>query len=190
MENNAQLPATEPTSEPKVPNPTVVLVYIGPCTTADQKLGGVFLPVSEEQLRSKRLPEELPKERIYGGRLPKQVGRPGSVYSFEYKPDNPGTIYPDTRRWVGFLENDPRAVQWQANHDSYFAALELKRQETKGKNTNLIQRRLAPVKLAYSRLVGHQRAVFLAQVIGYLTGRVSKADLRQAEGMDSDEDDD
>jgi len=38
-----------------VPNPKVKLVYIGPCTTADKKLGGVFLPITNDQLREKRL---------------------------------------------------------------------------------------------------------------------------------------
>jgi hypothetical protein len=49
-----------------------------------------------------------------------------------------------------------------------------------------IQRRLAPLKIAYNGMVGHQRAAFLAQIIGYITGRVTKADERRA---DTDEDD-
>ena len=57
------------------------------------------------------------------------------------------------------------------------------------KNTNLIQRHLAPLKIAYGKMVGHQRAAFLAQIIGYITGRVTQADLRWAEGADTDEDD-
>jgi len=39
-------------------------------------------------------------------------------------------------------------------------------------------------------MVGHQRAAFLAQIIGYITGRVSRADERWAEGADTGEDDD
>ena len=56
------------------PNPKVRLVYIGPCTTTDQKLGGMFLPITEEQLREKRLPETLPQERVYGGKIPEAGG--------------------------------------------------------------------------------------------------------------------
>jgi hypothetical protein len=116
------------------------------------------------------------------------VGRPGTIYEFECKAENEGSIFGDTGHWVGFLDNDPRVVQWQANHDAFFAAEELKRQEKKGKNRNLIQRQLAPLKVAYGHMVGHQRAAFLAQIIGYITGRVTKADLRWAEDADTAED--
>jgi hypothetical protein len=180
-------PKPAPMVEEK-PNPKVKLVYIGPCTTSDKKLGGMFLPITDDQLREKRLPDTLPQERIYGGKVPRLVGRPGTIHEFECKPENETSIFGDTGRWVGFLDNDPRVVEWQANHDAFFAAEELKRQEKKGKNKNLIQRRLAPLKVAYNKMVGHQRAAFLAQVIGYLTGRVSKEDERWAEGADTDED--
>ena len=181
-------PTPEPAAEDKKPNPKVKLVYVGPCTTSDQKLGGVFVPITDEQLREKRLPEGLPQEQVYGGKIPKLVGRPGTIYEFERNQENETSIFGDTRRWVGFLDNDPRVVEWQANHDAFFAAQELERQEKKGKNKNLIQRQLAPLKVAYSKMVGHQRAVFLAQIIGYVTGRVSKADERWAEGADTSED--
>ena len=171
----------------KVPNPTVMLVYIRPCTTTDKKLGGVFLPVTNDQLREKRLSDELPQERIYGGTIPKLVGRPGSIYEFECKADNDSTIFGNTRRWVGFLDDDPRVLEWQAKHDAFFAAQELERQEKKGKNTNLIQRQLAPLKVAYGHMVGHQRAAFLAQISGYVTGRVTKADLQWADEAGDDD---
>ena len=176
-------------AEEKKPNPKVKLVFVGPCTTTDKKLGGMFVPITDEQLQDRRLPEALPPERIYGGKVPKQVGRPGTIYEFDCDPEKETTIFGNTGRYVGFLENDPRVVQWQANHDAFFAAEELKRQEKKGKNRNLIQRQLAPLKVAYSKMVGHQRAAFLAQIVGYITGRVSKDDERWAEGADTDEDD-
>lgn len=181
-------PAPEQPAEEKQPNPKVKLVYIGPCTTSEGKFGAIFLPITEEQLREKRLPDTLPQERIYGGKVPKFVGRPATIYEFECNPENETSIYGDTRRYVGVLDNDPRAIEWQANHDAFFAADELKRQEKKGKNKNLIQRQLAPLKVTYNKMVGHQRAAFLAQVIGYITGRVSKSDERWAEGADTDED--
>ncbi len=158
-----------------------------PCTTTDKKLGGVFLPITEEQLQEKRLPDQLPQERIYGGKIPRLVGRPGTIYEFECSPDNESTIFGNARRWVGFLDSDPRVVGWQARHDAFFAAQELERQEKRGKSTNLIQRQLAPLKVAYNGMVGHQRAAFLAQIIGYITGRVTKADERLADTNDDDE---
>ena len=124
---------------------------------------------------------------IYGGTIPKLVGRPGSIYEFECKADNNSTIFGNTRRWVGFLDDDPRVVEWQAKHDAFFAAQEVERQEKKGKNTNLIQRQLAPLKVAYGHMVGHQRAAFLAQIIGYVTGRVTKADLQWADEAGDDD---
>ncbi len=40
--------AKDTTSKPEeVPNPKVKVVYIGPCTTTDKKLGGMFLPIAE-----------------------------------------------------------------------------------------------------------------------------------------------
>lgn len=187
MPKRSTQPVPEPEVEDKQPNPKVKLVYIGPCTTTEKKLGGMFLPITDEHLRERRLPDQLPRERIYGGKIPKLVGRPGTVYEFECSPENESTIYGDTRRYVGFLDGDPRVVEWQANHDAFFAAQELERQEKKGKNTNLIHRQLAPLKVAYSKMVGHQKAVFLAQVIGYITGRVTKEDLLWAEEADKDE---
>jgi len=181
-------PEPESLAGEKKPNPKIKLVYIGPCTTSDKKLGGIFLPITDDQLRERRLPEELPQERIFGGKVPRLVGRPGTIYEFERSPENETSVFGDTRRWVGFLDNDPRVVEWQARHDAFFAAQELERQEKKGKNKNLIQRHLAPLKVAYSKMVGHQRAVFLAQIVGYVTGRVTKAGLRRAEGMETDED--
>ena len=173
-------------TEQEKPNPKVKLVYIGPCTTTDKKLGGMFLPITDEQLQEKRLPERFLLSGFYGGKIPRLSGRPGTIYEFEHQPDNESTIFGNTRRWVGFLDNDPRVIGWQASHDAFFAAQELERQEKRGKNTNLIQRRLAPLKVAYNGMVGHQRAAFLAQIIGYVTGRVTKADERWA---DTDEDD-
>ena len=184
--NDQQTPP-ESKSGQEAPNPKLKLVYIGPCTTTEQKLGGMFLPITDEQLREKRLPDELPQDRIYGGKIPKLVGRPGSIYEFECKADNESSIFGNTRRWVGFLDDDPRVIQWQANHDAFFASQELARQEKKGKNKNLIQRQLAPLKIAYGNMIGHQRAAFLAQIIGYVTGRVTQADLRWADDDDSDD---
>ena len=148
--------AKETKSKPEeVPNPKVMLVYIGPCTTTDKKLGGMFLPITDEQLRDKRLPDELPQERIYGGKIPKLVGRPGSIYEFECKADNDSTIFGNTRRWVGFLDDDPRVVQWQAKHDAFFAAQELERQEKKGQEHEPHSAATGP---AEGRLRQHGRA--------------------------------
>lgn len=185
---NQKTPGSAPEAAEEKPNPKVKLVYIGPCTTSDGKLGGIFLPISDEQLREKRLPEQLPQERIYGGKVPRLVGRPGTIYEFECSPEKDSTIFGNTGRYMGVLDNDPRVIGWQANHDAFFAGEELKRQENQGKNKNLIHRQLAPLKLAYNKMVGHQRAAFLAQIIGYITGRVAKADLRWAQGADTDKD--
>ena len=110
-----------------------------------------------------------------------------TIYQFECKPDNETSIFGNARHWVGFLDNDPRVVQWQATHDAFFAGQELERQEKQGRNTNLIQRQLAPLKVAYNQMIGHRRAAFLAQIIGYVTGRVTKADLRWADTNEDDE---
>ena len=171
-------------------NQKIKLVYIGPCTTVDKKVGCVFVPLTSEQYDALRLPEDLPKEYIYGGDLPKLVGRPGAIYEFEYQENSESSaIFPHTRNWLGFLENDPRVVQWQAKHDAFFAGKQLAKQEANGKNTNLVHKQLAPLKVAYNKMVGHQRAVFLAQIIGYVTGRVTKKDTSLADRTSHDDDD-
>jgi hypothetical protein len=44
------------------------------------------------------------------------------------------------------------------------------------------------LKVAYSKMVGHQRTAFLVEIIAYITGRVTMADLSWAEGEYTDED--
>lgn len=173
----------------ETPNPRIRLVYVGPTITSEKKVGAMFYPVTDEQWQAKKLPDVLVDTdyRVYGG--VKDVGRPGVVFEFEYPADKPSSIYPGTRRYLGFLDNDPRAVEWQANRDAFLVDEALKKAEKSGKNKNLIQTQLAPVKVAYNKMVGHQRAAFLAQVIGYITGRVTKEDERIALGRNHDEED-
>lgn len=170
----------------KKPNPRLLLVYKEPTVLSDKKVGCIFLPLTAEEFEAKRLPDELPRERLYGGTVPKGIGRPGSIYEFEYPEGEEGTIYPTTRRWLGFLSNDPRVVEWQAKHDAFHIDQERQREEKKGKTTNLIQRQLAPLKLAYAGMVGHRRAAFLAEIIGYVTGRVTTEDTKLAKGEDDE----
>lgn len=160
-------------------NPKIKMVYVGPSTTSDKKVGAVFYPLTDEQFRDKRLPDDLPAERLYTS--VKGIGRPGTIYEYEYPEDKPTSIFPGTRRYAGFLENDPRVMQWQAEQDAFHVAKTLEQQEKKGKNRNLVQEQLAPIKVAYHKMVGHQRAAFLAQVIGYVTGRVTKEDEKRAQ---------
>ena len=166
--------------KPEKPHPKIYLVYVGPCETADGKLGAKFIKLTDAQFKQKRLPEVTPDERVYSGTVPKGVGRPGTIYQFEVKDDDENTIYGTTRSFAGFLENDPRVMDWQAICDTFHHAKMLVAQKKKGKNKNLVQERLAPLKVLYSQMVGRNRVVLLAQIIGYVTGRVTNEDMKLA----------
>ena len=161
-----------PEGKPVVVRPRIMLVYIRPCTLSDGKVGAEFAVIDDQQFADKCLPDPLPALRVYGGDLPKKVGRPGSIYSFEYGVDETHlSLYPGTSSWAGFLENDDRVQEWQMEHDTFYAAIEAERLEKKGKQRNVVHEQLLPIKVAYSKARGRQRAALLALVIGYITGQ-------------------
>jgi len=162
----------EPTEQP---NPKIKLVYIGACTMSDEKRGGKFLPITDEQVKEGALPATLPDQCIFSWKVAGQCGRPGTIYEFECPPDKVGqSIFPDTRRYCGRLTNDDRVLQWQAEHDAFLMQKELESREKKEKATNELHDQLQPVRAVYRSLRGRQRTVFLAQIIAFLTGAGGK----------------
>lgn len=166
--------APEKPQEEKPQDPKILLVFKGACMAADKKQAAIFISITPEQWGKRKLPKELPDERIYSGKILKYVGRPGAVYEFSYPAEKPTAIFPDTYRWKGFLDQDDRVLRWQAEHDAFVGELELKAREKKGKRRNLIHEQLHPIRCLYNSLRGRERTVFLSQVLAYITGRTNE----------------
>lgn len=158
-------------------NPKIKLVYLRVCRTTDGKRGGRFVPVTDEQVRDGALPKALPEEKVFGWKVASLCGRPGTIYEFECPPDKVGqSIFPDTRRYCGRLDNDDRVLRWQAEHDAFLMQQELEAKEKKEKGTNEIHEHLKPIRTIYRSLRGRQRTVFLAQIVAFLTGAGGKGE--------------
>jgi len=172
---NATMATKQPQEQIKPENPKIKLVYVGVCMTTDDKRGGKFLPITDEQMKEGTLPATLPEEKVFAWKVASLCGRPGTIYEFESPPDKVGqSIFPDTRRYCGRLENDDRVLKWQAEHDTFLMWKELESREKKGKATNEIHDQLQPIRAIYRSLPGRQRTVFLAQIIAFVTGAGGK----------------
>jgi hypothetical protein len=164
--------ADEPKIETKSEVHWIKLVFVGACVLQDGKKGGIFHIITDEELEKGRLPDTLPREYYYAWSIAKNFGRPGTVYQFQHNPEAEGlSIYANTRCYVGRLKNDPRLVEWQANHDALLYRLDMESREKKEKGINVIQEQLEPVREAYRNMVGKNRTIFLAQIMQYITGR-------------------
>lgn len=168
-------------------NPKKLLVYVGPCMLqvevkgkTKSQLGATFYLITEDEFKAGRLEDRQPVEQNYGGKTPKAIGRPGTVYEFEHPKGDTTRIYSNTRSYKGFLENEPRCSEWQARADAFAIEQKMVAMEKAGKSRNLIHEHLAPIKLAYSEMVGHNRHAFLAMVIAYITGKMSNEDFKLA----------
>ena len=166
----------QPNAEQPPENPRIKLVYVGVCRTTDGKRGGRFLPITDEQVKVGVLPKTLPEEKVFSWKVASLCGRPGTIYEFECPPEKVGqSIFPDTRRYCGRLDDD-RVLKWQADHDAFLTKQELEAREKKEKGTNEIHEQLKPIRAIYRSLRGRQRTVFLAQVIGFITGTGGKGE--------------
>jgi hypothetical protein len=175
MENATMATEQPPQEQIKPENPKIKLVYVGVCMTTDDKRGGKFLPITDEQMKEGLLPATLPEEKVFAWKVASQCGRPGTIYQFESPPDKVGqSIFPDTRRYCGRLENDDRVLKWQAEHDAFLMWQELESREKKGKATNEIHEQLQPIRAIYRSLPGRQKTVFLAQIVAFVTGAGGK----------------
>ena len=72
-----------PQEQTKPENPKIKLVYVGVCMTTDDKRGGKFLPITDEQMKEGSLPETLPEEKVFAWKVASLCGRPGTIYEFE-----------------------------------------------------------------------------------------------------------
>src|SRR5271165_3006489 len=109
---NSTMATKAPQDQSKPENPKIKLVYVGVCMTTDDKRGGKFLPITDEQLKEGALPATLPEEKVFAWKVASMCGRPGTIYEFESPSDKVGqSIFPDPRRYCGRLENDAPALE-------------------------------------------------------------------------------
>ena len=130
--------------------------YIGACTMADEKRGGKSSSRSPMSM-STSAPYYLdPDQSIFSWKVASLCGRPGTIYQFDCPPDKVGqSIFPDTRRYCGRLENDDRVLRWQAEHDAFLMQKELESRERKEKATNELRRQLpSPCRPSIGRRPG------------------------------------
>lgn len=158
--------------QPKQEEHWINLAFLGACVLQDGKKGGIFVIAPDADLERGRLSEQNPKEYYYAWKIASHFGRPGTVYKVQYNPKGDGlSIYANTTRYVGRLKDDPRLIEWQANHDALLYRLDMESREKKEKGVNAIQEQLEPVRAAYQNMVGRNRTIFLAQIMQYITGR-------------------
>ncbi len=123
-------------------------------------------------------------------------GRPGTVYEFEATSPEVKSIFPTTFKYVGHLADDsppctlvrtdkgfgdeePKVIPvdnatqvavWQARNEARRLEKDIEAAEEKGKNLNVIRRYTEPLRDVYWSLGSFERQVFLAQVVGSITG--------------------
>jgi len=93
---------------------------------------------------------------------------PGMTYTFEFNPDNPGSIYPSSRHFAGVFNHD-NVTEWLAQFEAFKTAAKVRRQETQAKHRNIFEN-LDPFRRAYRNLPADQGAALLARMIQYVQG--------------------
>jgi hypothetical protein len=102
----------------------------------------------------------------------KGLGRPGAIYDVECDANKDSTIYSGTLRYIGVWDDEAQVVEWQARHDATQAADRARRRHNREAKRNFVEEQLGPIRKAYWKCSGLERAALLAQVVGYITGRL------------------
>jgi hypothetical protein len=90
--------------------------------------------------------------------------RPGAVYEFVASKDGK-TVYPGTKRFLGLWPNADDVVIWRSVFDAEKLARDALAREKKEAGRNCMFERLEPIRTAYWRLEGRERAAFLTRVM-------------------------
>lgn len=165
--------------KPVEPRPRMFLLYKGPCTLVGGKRGAEFYEVSEEYVRSGRVPDELPADaKVFSGRIAKIRAKPGMVFSFEHPVGDKTQVFTDSRKWVRLLGGE-LVTEWAAAADAWEAARKLQQDEKRARTVSVLHEHLAPLRRAYLAMKGVERTAVLAAVIRYITqGRPREEDAK------------
>ncbi len=151
--------------------PRRLLVYLG-VRQGDKKMHHAYLAVAddwnEREFPAAPLPELADDLHLYGKRF--TFCRPGTVISIEFDPENETTVYTDTAKVIGHID-DETAAAWRAASDAIKTAHDLKRNAKRESVRDLQLEALEPLRVAYRGLRDrNQRTGFLARVLAYITG--------------------
>ncbi len=150
-------------TEKAKPRGKIRLVFAGVRQGANKKLSQIFYKLNNNGEREKDL-------RAYS--KVKGLGRPGAIYDVECDAEDDGTIYTNTLSYAQQWDNTEQVVEWQARHDATIAADRARRRHNREAKRNLIEERLRPLREAYQQCYGLERAALVAQIVGYVTGRL------------------
>jgi hypothetical protein len=148
------------------------MAYLGVREGEKGKLHHAYLRVGEDwpeqEFPADPLPALADDLHLYGKRF--GLIRLGSVVSIEFDPEKEGTVYTDTARPVGQID-DAVAAAWRAASDAVRTAHDLRRKAKKDAARDLQLEALEPLREAYRGLRDrNQRTAFLARVMAYITG--------------------
>jgi hypothetical protein len=149
-----------------------LLLYLGLREGDKRKLCHAYLAVGGDWQKRDFPTDPLPQLsgdlHLYGKRL--GFSRPGTVVSIESDPENEGTVYTDTAKVVGHID-DETAAAWRAASDAIKTAQDALRNAKKDAARDLQLELLGPLREAYRKLRNrNQRTAFLARVMAYVTG--------------------
>ena len=152
--------------------PRRLLLYVGVREGGKGKLLHAYLGVGdgwrERGFPADPMPTLADDLQLFGKRF--GFIRPGSVISIGYDPENEGTVYTDTARAVGQID-DKIAAAWRAASDAVKTAHDVRRKANKDASRDLQLEALEPLREAYQGLRDrNQRTAFLARVMAYVTG--------------------
>ena len=154
-------------------NPTKLLVYLGIVFDHDRKFHA-YLTVTDAQLKSSVLPTNLDAHTSHydvkaKGQRAFMAGSEGMVYRVEYLADTPGTIIPSTATYIDRWPIESDVIRWTAQNRTRGAIMAAKAIRDKASKFNAVQDSMQDVRAAYRRLPAPHRALFLAQLVDYLT---------------------
>lgn len=151
---------TLPHSQPRL---KIQLVYAGLRQSTKDKLMQTFYKI---------LPDGTLEDSYRAYSKIKGLGRPGAIYDVECDASDESTIYTSSLSYFDQWDDDAQVVKWQAEHDAARAADRARRRHNREGKRNLVEERLKPIRDVYWKCNGLERAALLAQVVGYITGRL------------------
>lgn len=141
----------------------IQFVYAGVRRFSKGGFGGLFFELIDGGV------PESPEECIFNWKVVKGLGESGSIYEYDaVRSDDTLSIIPRSVKWCGRF-NDPRVVQWQAEHEAVLLVKRTKAREKVGKHENALSKFAGPLRQVYQSLrTESERQAFLLRVISHI----------------------
>jgi hypothetical protein len=150
-------------------NPTMLMICLG-LVPGQKKPLSKWFQVSEEEFKTGTIgPGAMltDRERLYEAKTAK-LADAGQVFRVEYKADEPTTIYPRTLTFLGLWPDVNQRVLWAAEAREVRMVMDAQKQQRNTDDALVAQ--LKPVREAYRRAIGANKARLLASVVAIITG--------------------